>query len=240
MALSSDQLDPRNNLQLYSREAVRNSSEWTDRMVRQEYSRLRDIAQKRLQRLAKAEPESYAYRTNVGQYAPARGQSTAELREQLPRLARFIAAKTGTVSGIRAQRMKAIATLRSHGYDFINEKNYKQFADFMDEWRSRKLGKAVYAQLMDAFEFSQEHDINLNVIKAHYEDYVTEQETVRNYTRMVNESGREVSATAINRMLTAYDKARASGKAVDRDKFLRDYRAREIEKSKGKQKRRKK
>ena len=122
--------DPRVNLEYYTREAVRNADIWTDSAVRAEYSRLRDIAQKRLQRLAKSEPGSYAYRANVGQYAPARGQTTEEIRTQLPTLAKFIAAKTGSVSGIRAQRAKAVKTFREHGYNFITKENIGTFGDF--------------------------------------------------------------------------------------------------------------
>ena len=108
--LNPDELDPRNNLEWYTADAITNADVWTPQMIRREYSRLRDIAQKRLKRLAEAEPESYAYRHNVGQYAPARGQTTKELAAKLPELARFIAAKTGTVRGIREQRIKAAAT----------------------------------------------------------------------------------------------------------------------------------
>ena len=43
-------LDPRENLEYYTKSALA-SGEWTDAEIRREYSRLRDIAQKRLQTL---------------------------------------------------------------------------------------------------------------------------------------------------------------------------------------------
>ena len=44
--------DPRVNLEYYTREAIRNADVWTDSAVRAEYSRLRDIAQKRLKQIS--------------------------------------------------------------------------------------------------------------------------------------------------------------------------------------------
>ena len=124
---SPDEIDPRNNLQWYTRQALKNADVWTDQAVRKEYRRLRDIAQKRLKTLAKYEPDSYAYARNVGRYPGAKGATTAELRALMPELAKFIAARTGSVMGIRAQRRKAVNTLREHGYTGVTMKNIKEF-----------------------------------------------------------------------------------------------------------------
>ena len=95
--LTRDQLDPRNNLQAYSPQAIRNADVWTPQMLRSEYSRLRSIARKRLERLERLEPESYAYRHNKDRYDPVRTLSVAQLKEKLPQLARFIAAKVAAL-----------------------------------------------------------------------------------------------------------------------------------------------
>lgn len=161
-------LDPRVNLEYYTKSALA-SGEWTDAEIRREYSRLRDIAQKRLQNLGRTEPGSYAYKKNVGQYPVLREVGTEGARELLPKLARFIGAKTGTVRGIREQRTKALETLHEHGYNFINAGNIKQFGEFMEAYRADKdlqvVGSPTAAEL---FEAAKERHMNIEEIKGQF------------------------------------------------------------------------
>lgn len=162
------QLDPRENLEYYTKSAVA-SGEWSDAEIRREYSRLRDIAQKRLQTLAKNEPNSYAYKKNVGQYPILAEAGTEGAKELLPQLARFIAAKTGTVTGIRAQRTAAIETLQEHGYDFINKSNIRQFGEFMEAYRADKALQVVGSPtVVELFEAAKERHMNMEEIKAQF------------------------------------------------------------------------
>lgn len=194
--LSPDQVDPRNSLQYYTRESVKNSDYWDDKSLRAEYSRLRDIAQKRLKRLAKSESDSYAYRHNVGKYKPARGQSTAELREKLPELAKFIAAKSGSVSGILAQRAAAVETMKEHGYEGITKGNYKLFAQFMREWRAQKLQKVWGSpEVYEMFIFTCENKIPWDKIKDSFESWLAHLEELESYVE--RQSGEEVTAEMI-------------------------------------------
>ena len=171
--LSPDQLDPRNNLQLYSRDVIKNADIWTPKAIREEYSRLRSIARKRLERLEKLEPDSYAYRHNVGVYKPLRELTQTEVVKLLPQLAQFIAAKTGTVTGIREARLKAIEKLQEHGYEQINESNYKTFASWMEKWRSEKLTHSIGSiEVVEAFEFTVLHDIRNDDIDKDFEAFL--------------------------------------------------------------------
>ena len=171
--LSPDQLDPRNNLQLYSRDVVKNADIWTPKAIREEYSRLRSIARKRLERLERLEPDSYAYRHNVGVYKPLKELTQTEVIKLLPELAQFIAAKTGTVTGIREARLKAVEKLREHGYEQINESNYKTFASWMEKWRSEKLTHSIGSiEVVEAFEFTVLHDIRNDDIDKDFQAYL--------------------------------------------------------------------
>ena len=226
MALSPDVLDPRNDLQMYMRDVLKSTEAWPDKLVRQEYSRLRDIAQKRLARLGAAAPESYAYKMNVGKYAPARGQTTEELRQSLPSLARFIAAKTGTLSGIRQQQQKALRKLHQHGYTFVTQENIGDFGKFMEAWRASDAAKVVGSQeVVDSFEFTQSHDINVDAarLKRKFGDYLTQQELVKAYAKKMSEAGKAVSATSISDLLTAYDRVNTDGTDAAREQFLEQY-----------------
>lgn len=161
-------LDPRETPEYYTKSAL-SSGEWTDAEIRREYSRLRDIAHKRLQRLAVSEPESYAYKHNRGAFPVLRDISTADARNKLPQLARFIAAKTGSVTGIRQQREKAVETLQAHGYDFINKGNIKQFGEFMEAYRADKSLHVVGSPTAaDLFGAARERHLNVDAIKEQF------------------------------------------------------------------------
>ncbi len=224
MATNLDQLDPRNNLQWYTKDAIKNADVWTPQQIRREYSRLRDIAEKRLKRLAIAEPESYAYRHNVGKYAPARGQSTEALAEQMPELARFIAAKTGTVKGIRAQRNKAVATLKESGYDFVTPANIKEFGEFMEASRETKLGKVVYTEIIVTYRFMQEQNIPWARVKEDFAQWVRARKSLDTYVAKQNAKGKEVTSDDI---LAEFDRMEAKRKK--KNEANRRYRQRKKE-----------
>lgn len=211
--------DPRVNLEYYTREAVRNADVWTDSAVRAEYSRLRDIAQKRLKRLAKSEPSSYAYRANVGEYPAARGQSTEEIRMRLPQLAKFIAAKTGSVSGIRAQRAKAVKTFQEHGYDFITNENIGTFGEFMEAFKSKKGKTRTYGsyEAVELWEFTQEQNIDPERVKRKFAQWLQQRKELEEYVARQHTAGEEVSADDVIREFNRLDKQRIErekGKAL--------------------------
>lgn len=208
----SARYDPRVNLEYYTREAIRNADIWTDSAVRAEYSRLRDIAQKRLKRLAKSEPQSYAYRANVGEYPPARGQDMEEIRMRLPQLAKFIAAKTGSVSGIQAQRMKAVKTFQERGYNFINKYNIKEFGDFMEAFKSKKGKTRVYGSFdaVELWEFTQEQGIDPNRVAAQFAQWLGQQKALASYVQKRHEEGEGVTSDMVLREFNRLEQARLS------------------------------
>lgn len=207
-------LDPRVNLEMYTREAIRNADVWTDAAVRREYSRLRDIAQKRLERLSRNEPESYAYRANRGQYAPARGQSTEALRQQLPQLAKFIAARTGSVTGIRAQRKKAVESLQSKGYKFVTKENLAAFGEFMEDFRAKRGAARSYGtfEALELWEFAQANDIDVEKVKRNFANWLKERRELERYVRQRNKAGEETTADDILAEFNRLEKARKEAK----------------------------
>lgn len=204
--LNPDELDPRNNLEWYTSDAITNADVWTPQMIRREYSRLRDIAQKRLKRLAEAEPESYAYRHNVGQYAPARGQTTEELAAKLPELARFIAAKTGTVRGIREQRIKAAETLQSHGYN-VSREQMRAFGKWMEQWRTSKEAHSVGSpEIVELFTFAEENEVDKDKIRENYQRWLQHQQKIEEYITKQKSKGKPVTSTDV---VARYEKLEA-------------------------------
>lgn len=104
--------------------------------VRKEYSRLRSIARKRLERLGKSEfSSSQAYQMNKKGFKPIAQLQGQQLYYNLNALMRFLTAKSSTVTGQKEIRKKQIETFHEHGYTFINVSNYTMFIDFMETVR---------------------------------------------------------------------------------------------------------
>ena len=114
-----------------------------DRLIRQEYTRLRDIAVKRLQRLSQSEfkeDRPYQRYKDRFQYL-SEYKSTAEIVKGLSELATFVSMETSTVRGAKAVRSRIIAGMESRGYTFVNKYNLKDFGEFMDLMRARLLDR---------------------------------------------------------------------------------------------------
>lgn len=118
----------------------------SEKELRREYTRLRDIARKRLQRLESSEfvDTSETYKQNkkgfktIKQLINDTGNiKKTQFARELSKLARFLSSPTSTVSGIRKQRKKALQTLEEHGYTFVNEENFDRFTKAMEEFRTR-------------------------------------------------------------------------------------------------------
>lgn len=167
--------------------------------VRKEYTRLRDIAQKRLKRFEAAGlTNTQAYRKNVKHYPLLKDiKSNYELAGRLSDLERFISAKAGSVSGQRAIRKKSIATLHDNDYTFVNEENFDDFTDFMESYRDQlydmeydsgdaaDLFGVVVKQKIDPEKVKKDFDFWLeNIDKA--KGMRTDKKTIGDYNKVKN------------------------------------------------------
>lgn len=110
--------------------------------ARAEYSRLRSAAVKRLQRLSGTEGELYtAYRMYGKEGFPSlpKNATASEVGRALADVYHFLEMKTSSIGAIRASQREAIKTLQSHGYDFINKGNIREFGEFMEAARQQKV-----------------------------------------------------------------------------------------------------
>lgn len=209
--------DPRNDMRLYTRYALTSAGIWSEKDIRAEYSRLRDIAQKRLQRLGRSEPDSYAHRENVGAYAPARGLTTAQIVDLMPDLARFITARAGSVSGIRAIRKQTLETLHERGYDFVNARNLREFGEYMEDWRSRRdLHSIGSVEAAEFYGWASENKVDVDRIRADFAGWLSKREQLRDYTRQQNEAGQRVSADMIYQEYDRLQRAEEARKRAER------------------------
>lgn len=118
-------------------------NKYSRKELRAEYSRLRSIARKRLERFGASK---WAERSNV--YKRYKNQFTAlpdikrtrTVARKLIAVAKYLNLKTSTIVGFREDRKEKIAALQKHDYYWINEKNFDAFTDFMDYNRELRVG----------------------------------------------------------------------------------------------------
>lgn len=79
--------------------------------LRSEYTRMRDVAQKRVKRLGESFPESKAYTQHQTGFPKLRDISPQDLPYAFSELSKFVRAKTSTVTGQRIAQEKTMATL---------------------------------------------------------------------------------------------------------------------------------
>ena len=115
----------------------------TQEQMKAEYTRLRNVANKRLLRMQDTRFERYqSFQQNEGKFIPvSQISSERELIYRLSEVQRFITAKTSTISGIRDIERRTLESLRESGYTFITSKNLAEFGEFMAEYRAQHLNE---------------------------------------------------------------------------------------------------
>ena len=107
--------------------------------VRKEYSRMRDIAQKRIQRLRESEfTSSRALREHSEGFAKLKDIDARDLPKAFSELSKFIGAKGSSVTGQRQIREKTIRTWQEQGLN-LNRQNYDKAIKILEEMRRRKI-----------------------------------------------------------------------------------------------------
>ena len=123
--------------------------------VSKEYTRLRRVANQRLNRLEKAGYGSSSIMRRYGDgFGSARGLSEAQMRAKLGEVARFLSLKTSSVTGQKAAVSSFIESMHEKGYDFINKQNAAAFGRFMEAAKRHYGTKKAFDSeaIVDLFE----------------------------------------------------------------------------------------
>ena len=154
----------------YTPEALQ-SGVLSEKEIRDEYRRLRNIANKRIERLGEAGySETQSYLRNAGAYKSASNYTMAELHYKLYQVSKFISAKSSTVSGMRLIEKDAIETLQEKGLGRI--KNLQEFGDFMSWARTRyKNSDFDSERAAEVYNEAKRRSIDIEEIKKDYELY---------------------------------------------------------------------
>lgn len=127
----------------YSVESLE-SGQFSEQELRKEYSRLRSIALKRFQRLKTSEfstGEKVPYNYRAEQYPTLKELDEGELVFKLRDLAAVVSSRRSTIYGLQDIRRESVETIQEKGVEWVTEKNWQSFADFMKQTREMTIGR---------------------------------------------------------------------------------------------------
>lgn len=123
----------------YSIESLK-SGIHTEKEMREEYGRLRNILRSRAKRIEESGEftgRTIPYNMRLDRYKslseiPKGEEGQRALIYGLRELAAAVESPLSSLTGLRGVREKSLETLREHGYTFVNKENYEQFGRFME------------------------------------------------------------------------------------------------------------
>ena len=153
----------------YTVSSIELAGSFTYAEAKKEYQRLRNIANKRLKRLADSGySDTDIYRAHAGKYLPASAFDTPrKLYQALSSLAWFIEAKGSTISGQREYEQKMLSTLAGH-YGTPEDMDLKKYGEFMEFMRAKYQGKEYDSdRSAKIYRESLKKGISLSQLKYH-------------------------------------------------------------------------
>lgn len=106
--------------------------------MRAEYTRMRDVAQKRIKRLGQQFPESKAYQSHAKGFPKLKELDPRDFAKAFSDLAKFVKARGSTVTGQKEIKNKTIKTWQDQGLN-LNQKNYDKTIKILEEMRKQKI-----------------------------------------------------------------------------------------------------
>lgn len=141
-----------------------------------EYRKIRNAAMNRIRKLTKAGyGETETVRSALETFAALPKDLTPlQAAALLPDAARFIVSKRGTVGGMREIERKTAQTLQDRGFDFVNNKNVRQFTAFLDDVGAEMLDSLFYKETSDAPKEGGKvrKAVNMDALKSAFEGWL--------------------------------------------------------------------
>lgn len=171
-----------NKLKTYIGYNPTNVEGFSTKEKRAAFSKLRAIANKRLEKLERygyKENESYKDITKMfkSNRVPTLDKiGDKKLDKALSEVSYFLRGLS-TIQRIHAYEDKQIATLRAHGVKMVNRKNLKRFGDFMEALRQQYGDRMKDSdRAVEIFEAAERLHVNPMVIYKNMDEYNTELE----------------------------------------------------------------
>lgn len=179
--------------------------------LRKEYSRLRQVANKRLKRMEGTEyQKSQTYLRNKGKYTtleqiekealkyaknlPLEAQQKyvdSHVAKKMSDLYKYLTAKTGTIRGMQRVENELIETLHEKGLTFINKKNIRQFGEYMEYLRILHGNRMFDSErAVDLFGLATKKGINPEEISEDYTFWSEHMEELERLPKIQNKEHR--------------------------------------------------
>ena len=174
-----------------------------EKEIKKEYTRLRDILNKRIQRINKSD---FAGQGIAGQFPQGLPKLAEIAPEDLPYLlqqaATALNSRSGSLKGLQIRQSETIKSLRERGYTNITDSNIREFANFMEESRDRGLemvyGSDNVASLYDA---TVAVGLEPEDIMDDFDWWLTHRDEVAEAMERIRNKGEETTAADIRREL---------------------------------------
>lgn len=164
-----------------------------EKAIREEYTRLRDISQKRLKRMAK-DPifsKSDTYLKNVENFPKLKDITSPEmLADKLADLSSYISQKTSTIVGAKEVMYKSLETLHANEYTFVTPEKYLEFGKFMEEYRFQIQDEEYDSgDAAETYGVLEKHKIPVEQIKNDFEYWIANRETLDKLYKKAKSTG---------------------------------------------------
>ncbi len=138
--------------------------------VKEAFQHLKSVANKRIGRMQ----AQGLGRSDMRKFGSMRGMSEEQMRQGLADVSRWIRDPSHTVKGYKTKRSEFLDAMHEKGFDFVNEENYEDFVDFMEDLRE-EYGSKVFdsGAAADVFSNTQRIGIPPEVVKKNF-DYFAE------------------------------------------------------------------
>lgn len=174
--------------------------------VRKEYTKLRDIAQKRLKRFSGTMWErTKTYKKYANKFKKLSDiKSESELASRLSELSNFIESSYSTISSQAQIMEKSLAKLHEDEYFFVNEENYIDFGEFMEEYRDQMLDEQYDSdQAAETFNELERHRVDPRSVKENFEYWLANKETLK---KLPTGKGKKIIESTLKNRLDKYAK----------------------------------
>lgn len=167
--------------------------------IRKEYTRLRDILNKRIKRIQES---TFANQGIAGKFPGGLPKLADIAPEDLPYMlqqaATALTSKSGSLKGLQQRKQSAIESFRERGYTQINESNFREFVDFLEEAKERGLGK-VYGSdyIVNMYENSQAIGISPDEIMKDFNWWAANIEKAEQAQIRLENRGKDVTAESL-------------------------------------------
>lgn len=171
--------------------------------IKKEYTRLRDILNKRIRRINKSD---FAGQGISGQFPQGLPKLADIAPEDLPYLlqqaATALNSRGGSLKGLQMRQSETVKSLRERGYTNITDSNIRAFANFMDEARDRGLEK-IYGSdtIATMYDSTVALDISPEAIMQDFAWWLDNIDMAETKAAEMRERGENVTAEAIRNEL---------------------------------------